>query len=388
MLLKERWHIMIPFNKPYYTGNEIHYILDAMSRNKLSGDGYYTKLVNAFIEERFNTPKALFVNSCSAALDMAALILDLKPNDEVILPSYTFVSAANSIMLRGAKPIFADVTPYNMNIDPIDIQKKITPQTKSIWVMHYAGVSCDMDEIVTIANSNNLTVVEDAAQGVYSSYREQALGTIGQIGCYSFHETKNYSSGEGGALLLNDPTLIERAEIIREKGTNRSQFYRGEIDKYSWVDIGSSYLGSDLQAAYLYAQLEQLEQIDLKRQFVFNYYQEHLHILERKGCLMIPKIPDHLNINHHMFYILTQDEMTRDKLLNFLKSNNIHAAFHYVPLHISKMGYQLGYKKGDLPITEEYAARLLRLPMYPELTEYELQKVVTCIKDFYDKAQV
>lgn len=356
-----------------------------MSRNKLSGDGYYTKLVNSFIEERFNAPKALFVNSCSAALEMAALLLDLKPNDEVILPSYTFVSTANAIMLRGAKPIFADITPDNMNIDPKDIQKKITPNTKSIWVMHYAGVSCNMDEIMKIASNNNLTVVEDAAQGVYSSYKGQALGTIGHIGCYSFHDTKNYSSGEGGALLVNDSSLIERAEIIREKGTNRSQFYRGEIDKYSWVDIGSSYLGSDLQAAFLYAQLEALEPINLKRQFAFNYYKTQLEVLEIHGHIIIPKIPDYSTINHHIFYILVQDETTRDNLIKYMKSEGVQATFHYIPLHLSKMGQQLGSKLGDLPITEEYASRLLRLPMFPDLTEHELQTVVTCIKDFFLK---
>jgi len=370
----------IRFNKPYCTGKEIEYMQDAMSRNKISGDGYYTKLVNSFMENKFGTKKALFVTSGSAALDMAAILIDLQPGDEVILPSYTFVSTANSIVLRGAKPVFAEIDPNTMNIDPDDIEKKITDNTKAIWPVHYAGVSCDMDRIMELANKYNLKVVEDAAQGVNAKYKDKYLGTIGHIGCYSFHETKNYTSGEGGAILINDPSLIERAEIIREKGTNRSKFFRGEIDKYTWVDIGSSYLGSDILAAFLNAQFERLDEINEKRKKVFNYYYNELKGLENTGILKLPYIPEYCQVNYHMFYILLKDEETRNMLMKRLKEIGIHAVFHYIPLHTSDMGNKLGYKAGDLPLTEEYSGRLLRLPMFGDLSEEELKYITVNIK--------
>ena len=367
----------IPFNKPYTTGKELNYIQDSINRNKISGDGYYTKKVNEFIEKTFYTPKALLTTSGSTALDMAALLLDIKEGDEIILPSYTFVSTANPFLIAGAKLVFAEIKEDTLNIDPEDIKRKITPHTKAIAPVHYAGVACDMDTIMEIANKNNIKIIEDAAQGVNAKYKGKYLGTIGDIGCYSFHETKNYSCGEGGAILINkDKELIERAEIIREKGTNRSKFFRGEIDKYTWVDIGSSYLPSDMLAAFLYAQFEQLDEINNKRKFIFNYYYEHLKELEDQGILRLPIIPEGREYNAHMFYILLNSEKERNNLMAELKENGIHAVFHYIPLHVAPMGTKMGYRVGDLPITEDLSGRLLRLPMYADLGEKELEYIV------------
>jgi len=372
----------IPFNRPYLTGKEIKYIKDSLNRGKLSGDGYYTKKVNEFIENTFHTSKALLSTSGSAALDMAALLLNLQPEDEIILPSYTFVSTANSFLLRGAKLVFAEIKEDTLNINPKDVQGKITSKTKAIVPVHYAGVACDMDAIMEIANKNNIKIIEDAAQGVNAKYKRKYLGTIGDIGCYSFHETKNYSCGEGGAILINnDKELIERAEIIREKGTNRSKFFRGEIDKYTWVDIGSSFLPSEILAAFLYAQFEQLDEINNKRKFIFNYYYKHLKDLEDQGILRLPIIPEGRECNAHMFYILLNSEKERNKLMEKLKEKNILSVFHYLPLHTSPMGKKLGYKKGDLPITENISGRLLRLPMYADLKIAELDYI---IKELYN----
>lgn len=366
----------IDFNRPYYTGNELKYMENAMNNIKISGDGIYTKKVNKYIEDVFITKKALLVTSGSSALDMAALLIDLKPGDEVIMPSYTFVSTANAAALRGATIVFADIDKRTMNIDPKDIEKRITSKTKAIFPVHYAGVACDMDKIMEIARKYNLKVVEDAAQGVDAKYKNKYLGTIGDIGCYSFHETKNIVCGEGGALLINDPNLFERAEIIREKGTNRSKFYRGEVDKYSWVDIGSSYLPSDLLAAFLYAQFEKKDLIKSLRAKIFNYYYENLKPLQEKGIIKLPFIPEYCDINYHMFYIILKSEEKRNYVMSELKKSGIQAVFHYVPLHTSEVGIKMGYKKGDLPVTEEYSARLLRLPMFADLTQDEQKYII------------
>ncbi len=367
----------IPFNKPYTTGKELNYIQDSIKRDQISGDGYYTKKVSEFIEKTFHTPKGLLTTSGSIALDMAALLLNLQPEDEVILPSYTFVSTANPFLMGGAKIVFAEIKEDTLNIDPNDIKRKVTSHTKAIVPVHYAGVACDMDAIMEIANKNNIKIIEDAAQGVNAKYKGKYLGTIGDMGCYSFHETKNYSCGEGGALLINkDNELIERAEMIRENGTNRSKFFRGEIDKYTWMDIGSSYLPSDMLAAFLYAQFEQLDEINNKRKSIFNYYYEHLKKLEDRVIIRLPIIPEGREYNAHMFYILLNSEKERNNLMDKLKEKGILAIFHYIPLHSSPMGIKMGYKVGDLPITENLSGRLLRLPMYTGLGEKELEYIV------------
>lgn len=372
----------IPFNIPHYTGKELDYIKAVMETGKICGDGIYTSKVNDFIEKRFGAKKALFVTSGSSALDMASLLIDLKPGEEVIMPSYTFVSTANSVVLRGGKVIFADIDPRTMNVDPEDIERRITRKTKAIFPVHYAGVSCDMDRIIELADKHSLRVVEDAAQGVNAKYKGKYLGTIGDIGCYSFHETKNYACGEGGAILINrDDALIERAEIIREKGTNRRKFLLGQVDKYSWVDVGSSYLGSDILAGFLYAQLEGMEEINNMRRQRYEFYYKALEDLMRRGIIDLPFVPDGCDMNFHMFYIVLKSEEERNRIMNRLKENEISAVFHYIPLHLSNMGERMGYKKGDLPITEEYAGRLLRLPLYADLKEEEQKYIVEKIHD-------
>lgn len=371
----------LPFNKPYSSDKEFIYMKDAISRGKISGDGFYSKKVHDFIERKFGTKKALFVNSGTAALDMSAILIDLKPDDEVIMPSYTFVSTANAVLLRNAKIVFAEIEPDTLNIDPYDIENKITDKTKAIYPVHYAGVSCKMDEIIKIADQNNLIVVEDAAQGVNAKYKNRYLGTIGTIGCYSFHETKNYICGEGGAILINKLEYIERAEIIREKGTNRNKFFRGEIDKYTWVDIGSSYIGSDLLAAYLWAQFEKLDEIQRRRKTIFDLYYNGLKHLEDKGILHLPKIPSYAESNYHMFYIIVENESIRNKTLKLLRESKIHAVFHYIPLHLSQMGQKLGYNTGDLPLTEDLSSRIIRLPFYFELSDSEINYIVNKINE-------
>lgn len=367
---------MIPFNKTYVSKCGYEYIKDAINRNHISGDGYYTKKVNQYIENKFNTNKCLLVTSGSSSLDMAAILLNLKEGDEVIMPSYTFVSTANSIVLKGAKPIFADICEETLNIDPIDIERKITSKTKAIFPVHYAGVGCDMDSIMKIAKDSKLMVVEDAAQGVNAKYKGKYLGTIGDLGCYSFHETKNYSCGEGGAILINNNSLGKRAEIIREKGTNRSQFLRGEVDKYTWVDVGSSYLPSDILAALLYSQFEEIDEIQLKRREIYEMYYNGLKYLEKQGKLRLPIIPEDCESNYHMFYILLNSERERNYLMDKLKDKEIQTAFHYIPLHSSPMGLSFGYKQGYLPKTEDLSGRILRLPMYAELKNDEVQYII------------
>ena len=376
----------IPFNRPYITGTELEYIEDLIRNIKngwtISGDGYYTKKVNEFFESRFGAKKALMTTSCTSALELATHLLNLQPGDEVIVPSFTFVSTVNPVLLVGAKPVFAEIREDTLNIDPEDIRQKISAKTRAIYPMHYGGVACEMGEIMEIAAERNLAVVEDAAQGVNARYKNRYLGTIGDFGCYSFHETKNYVCGEGGALLINtdDKTVQERAEVIREKGTNRSKFYRGEIDKYSWVDIGSSYLPGDILAAFLYAQLEKLDEIQQSRHQVYNAYNEALKPLEEEGLLRLPIIPDYAQHNAHLFYILFNDHATRDRVMDSLKAKGVFAVFHYIPLHSAPMGMKLGYREGDLPITESVSERLLRLPMYAGMTDEELEYTISVLK--------
>jgi len=382
----------VPFNRPYITGTELKYIEDLIRNIKtgwtISGDGYYTKKVNDFFESRFSATKALMTTSCTSALELATHLLNLQPGDEVIVPSFTFVSTVNPVLLVGAKPVFAEIKEDTLNIDPDDIRRKLNSKTKAIYPMHYAGVACEMDEIMEIASENNLAVVEDAAQGVNAQYKNKYLGTIGDFGCYSFHETKNYVCGEGGALLINrdDKTVQERAEVIREKGTNRSKFYRGEIDKYSWVDIGSSYLPSDILAAFLYAQLEKLDEIQQSRVRVYNAYKVALKPFEDKRLLRLPIVPDYAQHNAHLFYILFNDHATRDIVMDRLTAMGILAVFHYIPLHSAPMGMKLGYKEGALPITESISRRLLRLPMYAGMTNEELEYVISALNSVIEKA--
>jgi dTDP-4-amino-4,6-dideoxygalactose transaminase len=369
--------MQIPFNRPYLTGNELKYMEEAIRSLKdgghISGDGKFTRKVQDLIQNRFGAEKVLLTPSGTSALELATHLLDLKHGDEVIVPSFTFSSTVNPIVMAGARPVFADISPDTLNIDPEDILRKITPRTRAIYPVHYAGVSCPMDEIMEMAADHDLRVVEDAAHGVNARYRGRYLGTIGDFGCYSFHETKNYVCGEGGALLINtkDPEIIERAEIIREKGTNRSKFYRGEVDKYTWVDIGSSYLLSDLLAAFLYAQLEDMDIIQSMRLKLWKRYHTVLHRFQEKGTLRLPVIPDYANHNAHLFYILLRDEPARDRAMKYLKDQGIQAVFHYLPLHSAPFGRQLGYKKEDLPVTEDISSRLLRLPMYAGMSPEE-----------------
>lgn len=372
----------IRFNKPYLTGNEIKYISETLESGLVSGDRKYTPLVQNFIEKNFQTKKALLTTSCSTALDMSAMLLNLKEGDEVILPSFTFVSTANAIVMQKATPVFADIDD-TLNIDIKQIEEKITDKTKAIYPVHYAGCSCDMDELMKLAKAHNLKVVEDAAQAVDAKYKDRYLGTIGDMATYSFHETKNFVCGEGGALLLNDESYIERAEIIREKGTNRSNFFKGFVDKYTWCDIGGSYLPSDILAAMLMAQFENKNLITQKRGEVFNKYNEELADLELQGKLKRIKIPKYNTTNYHIFYITVENEQLRDKLLEYLKSNGIGAVFHYIPLHLSGMGIKMGYKKGDFPISESISSRLIRLPIYAGLGNTETSFIIDKIKKFF-----
>ena len=369
----------IPFNRPSIVGKELEYIAQAVQGGQISGDGLFTKKCHAFLENRFGAKKIMLTTSCTSALEMSALLCNIQPGDEVILPSFTFVSTANAFCLRGAKPIFVDIEEKTLNINPDLIEAKVTKKTKAIVPIHYAGVSCDMDKVMNIGRKYNIPVIEDAAQGVDAKYRDRYLGTIGQLGAFSFHETKNFICGEGGALVINDEQFIERSEIIREKGTNRSKFWRGQVDKYTWVDIGSSYLPSDILAAYLFAQLESMEQITTARKIIFEYYSNHLSHLVTKGMLQIPYVPEWCKTNYHMFYCLFPNEQIRDHIIKVLKEHDILAVFHYLPLHTSPMGKKFGYKEGDLHITEDVSKRLLRLPFYNNLKEYEQEQIVEII---------
>lgn len=375
---------MIPFNIPPHIGTEEQYISDAIASYKICGDGIYTKRCQALLEQRTGAPKVLLTTSGTDALEMAALLCDLKPGDEVILPSYTFSSTANAFALFGARLVFVDVRPDTMNMDERLLEGAITPRTKVVVPVHYAGVSCEMDTIMDIAVRHNLLVVEDAAQGVMSTYKGKALGAIGTIGCYSFHETKNYSMGEGGAILINDPALIERAEIVREKGTNRSNFLRGQVDKYTWVDLGSSYLPSELNAAYLYGQLEQAQTINDDRLKSWARYFEGLRALEERGVLSLPTVPEACGHNAHMFYIKVRDLEERTRLQQYLRDQGIQTAFHYIPLHSAPAGLRLGRFHGEDRYTTRESERLVRLPMYYGLTERETDTVIGSLKEYFE----
>jgi dTDP-4-amino-4,6-dideoxygalactose transaminase len=374
----------IVFNKPFIAGKELYYIARAVALGNIGGDGHFTQQCCRLLEERFAIPKVLMVPSCTAALEMAAMLCGLGPGDEVILPSFTFVSTANAVVRLGARPVFVDVRPDTLNLDDALVEDAITPRTRAVFPVHYAGVACAMDRIVTIARKYGLRVVEDAAQAVNSWYEGRALGTLGDLGTYSFHETKNYICGEGGALCLNDPALVERAEILRDKGTNRRQFFRGQVDKYTWVDVGSSYVPSEICCAFLYAQLEMMEAITERRRAIYESYRERLAPLEEEGLLRLPCVPPECAHNSHLFYVLLPDRAARDALLEHLNQRDVLAVFHYVPLHSSPMGRRFGYAEGDMPVTEDVSGRLLRLPLFHELTEAEQERVVAEVTDFLE----
>lgn len=373
----------INFNIPPYTGKELEYMKQAIDAHKICGDGMFTKRCNQWIEETTGTAKALLTTSCTHATEMAAILSEIKEGDEVIMPSFTFVSTADAFVIRGAKAVFVDIRPDTMNIDETLIEDAITDKTRAIVPVHYAGVSCEMDTIMDIARKHQLTVIEDAAQGVMSQYKGKALGTIGDYGCYSFHETKNYSMGEGGALLIKDPANIEKAEIIREKGTDRSKFFRGQVDKYTWVDYGSSYLPSDLNAAYLWAQLEIADKINDKRLTCWDLYYNALKPLEDEGKIALPVIPAECTHNAHMFYIKAKDLSERTALIDYLKSNGVLSVFHYIPLHTAPAGKKYGRFHGEDRYTTRESERLMRLPMYYGLTEAEINYIVDLIYKFY-----
>ena len=374
---------MISFNVPPVVGNELKYIEQAIGNHKICGDGEFTKKCSAWMEEKTGTAKALLTTSCTHATEMAALLADIQPGDEVVMPSFTFVSTADAFVLRGAKVKFVDIRPDTMNIDETLIEDAITDKTKAIVPVHYAGVGCEMDTIMDIARKHHLLVIEDAAQGVMSSYKGKALGTIGDYGCYSFHETKNYSMGEGGALLIKDPDMIERAEIVREKGTNRSKFFRGQIDKYTWVDAGSSYLPSELNAAYLWAQLEQADMVNDNRLKSWNLYKELLTPIAEKEYITLPYIPEECTHNAHMFYIKTKNLEERSALISYLKENGVLAVFHYIPLHGAPAGQKYGEFIGKDKYTTRESERLVRLPMYYNLSEEDITYVAELISRFY-----
>lgn len=374
---------MISFNVPPYVGNEQNYIKQAVENHKICGDGEFTKLCNSKLEEMTKTKKALITTSGTSALEMASILAEIKEGDEVIMPSYTFVSTANAFVLRGARIVFVDIRPDTMNIDENLIEGAITPLTKAVVPVHYAGVSCEMDKILSIAKAHNLKVIEDAAQGVNAYYKGKALGSMGDFGCFSFHETKNYSSGEGGAILINNECDVERAEIIREKGTNRSKFFRGQVDKYTWVDVGSSYLQSELNCAYLYAQIENPDLINDDRLNSWNTYYKLLKPLEDEGKLELPVIPDGCVHNAHMFYIKLKDIDERSAMIKHLRQYEIGSVFHYIPLHTSPAGQRFGRFFGDDVFTTRESKRLLRLPLYYGLKENQVEFICEKVKEFF-----
>lgn len=374
---------MIKFNIPPYVGKELDYIKEAVDSHKICGDGMFTKKCQSVIEDYTDTTKCLLTTSGTDALEMAALLADIREGDEVIMPSYTFVSTANAFVLRKAKIVFVDIRPDTLNIDEKLIDDAVTDKTRAIVPVHYAGVGCEMDTIMNIAKKHNLKVIEDAAQGVMSFYKGKALGAIGDYGCFSFHETKNYSMGEGGAILINNESDVLKGEILREKGTNRSQFFRGQVDKYTWMDVGSSFLPSELNAAYLYAQLEQKEMINQNRLRAWNMYNELLKPLQEKGRIELPYIPKECTHNAHMFYIKTKDLEERTRLISYLKENDISAVFHYIPLHISPAGAKFGRFHGEDKYTTKESERLLRLPLYYGINDTDIEKVADAVIKFY-----
>jgi len=373
----------IPFNKPFIVGRELEYIARAVKLGNIGADGLFTRRCAELLEKELGIEKVLMTPSCTAALELAAMLCDLGPGDEVILPSYTFVSTANAVVRTGARPVFVDIRGDTMNLDERAVEAAVTARTRAIFPVHYAGVACAMDVILDLAAEHNLIVVEDAAQGVNAYYRHRALGSIGHLAAFSFHETKNYICGEGGALCVNRPELIDRACVLRDKGTNRRQFMAGEVDKYSWVDIGGSYVPSEISCAFLLSQLEAMEAITQRRCEMYHRYRHGLQPLAQQGLLLLPHVPEDCQSNCHMFYVVLSDRATRDRLIQHLRDHAIHAAFHYVPLHSSPMGIEFGYHQGDLPVTETISQRLLRLPLYHELQPEQQQRVVDEILRFF-----
>jgi len=374
----------IPFNKPSTVGKEQQYIAEAIASGQLGGDGPFARRCQQLFQQRYSIPKVLLTHSCTGALEMAALLCEVGPDDEVIMPSYTFVSTANAFVLRGARPRFVDIRPDTLNIDEKLIEEAINEGTKAIIPVHYAGVGCEMDEIMRLANKHDLYVIEDAAQALGAEYRGHPLGTFGQLGCFSFHETKNLVSGEGGGLAVNCAEFADTADIIHQKGTNRKQFLRGEVDKYTWVDVGSSYAPSEITAAFLYGQLQQQDAVQAARMRLWRTYHQALGDLEQAGCLVRPHWPQHCSHNAHIYYLFTADLTERQALIEYLAQRGIRATFHYIPLHSSPMGQRLGYRRGQLPVTEEMSQRLVRLPLYYELTETDVLRVAEAVREFYE----
>ena len=372
----------VDFNKPTIVGNELAYIVQAFERSHVSGDGHFTRLCHALLEKELGARRVMLTTNCTHALEMTAFLLDLQPGDEVIVPSFTFVSTVNAFAIRGVQPVFIDIRSDTLNLDETQIERLITPRTRAILPVHYAGVGCEMDAILEIARRYGLQVVEDNAHGLFGKYKGKPLGTFGQLATQSFHETKNITCGEGGALVINDPSLIERAEIIREKGTNRSRFFRGQVDKYTWVDFGSSYLPSDILAAFLYAQLEKRAEIQAKRQRVWEFYHHHLQDWAPTVGIHTPIVPQECEQPYHMYYILLPSLEYRTALISYLKGKGINCVFHYLPLHASDMGKKFGGKLGDCPVTESVSDRLLRLPFYNDLTENDQCLVVDALRSF------
>jgi len=374
--------IKVDFNRPVVVGNEFEYMRQAVDNGHISGDGPFTKRCHAFLEKELGIPKALLTTSCTHALEMAAILLDIQPGDEVIIPDFTFVSTVNAFVLRGAKPVFVDIRPDTLNLDESRLEAAITPRTKAIAPVHYAGVGCEMDSIMEIARHYDIPVVEDNAHGLFGKHKGKFLGTFGSMAAQSFHETKNFTSGEGGALLINDPALVERAEIIREKGTNRSRFFRGQVDKYTWVDIGSSYLPSDILAAFLFAQFEQREKIQFHRRQVWEMYHAGLKDWAGAHDVRLPHVPHHCEQSYHMFYMLLPNLELRQKLITYLRECGVYSVFHYLPLHLSEMGLRFGGKAGHYPVTERVSDQLVRLPFHNALTSAEQEQVIDLLHKF------
>lgn len=372
----------IPFNRPSLCGHELDYMLQAVAQGHISGDGPFTKKCRRLLEECLAVPSVLLTTSCTHALEMTALLLDIRPGDEIIVPSFTFVTTVNAFVLRGARPIFVDIRPDTLNLNEACLEQRITERTKAIVLVHYAGVACEMDAILKIAAAYNVPVVEDNAHGLFACYKGRYLGTMGAMATQSFHETKNFNCGEGGALLINDVSYAERAEIIREKGTNRSRFFRGQVDKYTWVDVGSSYLPSDILAAFLLAQFEAREEIQSRRKQIWDYYYEHISHWAGRNDVQLPCVPAHCDQAYHMFYMLLPSQEQRQALIDLLKAKSILSVFHYLPLHLSEMGRRLGGQPGDCPVTEDVSDRLLRLPFYNDMTQFEQDRVIEAVCDF------
>jgi dTDP-4-amino-4,6-dideoxygalactose transaminase len=379
---------MIAFNKPFLTGRELRYVEEAHSRGQLAGDGFFTKCCSQWLEEKLDCNKALLTHSCTAALEIAAILADIRPGDEVIMPSYTFVSTANAFVLRGGVPVFVDIRPDTLNIDERLIEKAITARSKAIVPVHYAGVACEMDTIMKIAEKHGLMVIEDAAQGVMARYKGRPLGSIGDLGCYSFHETKNIVSGEGGALLINNPEFVERAEIVREKGTNRSKFFRGQVDKYTWVDVGSSYLPGEIIAAFLWAQIQEAESITARRLAIWNRYHEAFADLENSGRVRRPIVPDNCQHNAHMYYLLLEDINDRTWFIDAMRASGINCVFHYVPLHSAPQGLESGCVSGNMPMTSDLSDRLVRLPLWIGLEDCLDRVVKSAYQRLLEKREV